>query len=368
MMLLTRHNLDQWVEALLGAGLRVVGTTMQAGQPVYAAVTRPSALDFSQVIPRNSLKDFVFPQTEPVMLYSIRKAGIEVKDVKADGPRVPDTVVLGARPCDAAGMAALQSVFTWQGEDDPLFLERRERTTVVTLACVRGDRSCFCTSVGLSPDASVGSDVLLRETVGGNFAVEAVTDKGSRLLACWPQCFEQGAEPLRPLDPPPVIERSDVEKILAWLSDPSHYNHDVWSVHAATCLGCGACTYVCPTCHCFDLTDEGSAYEGERRKNWDACQFDHFTAHAGGHNPRPLQSQRWRNRFMCKFHFYPTKFSAKGCVGCGRCIRVCYVGLDIAEMMEKVTGLAEANPSRQPSGLSREDPSPLKGEGRAGVS
>ncbi|MBI3807720.1 MAG: 4Fe-4S dicluster domain-containing protein, partial [Nitrospirae bacterium] len=81
--------------------------------------------------------------------------------------------------------------------------------------------------------------------------------------------------------------------------------------------------------------------------------------HAGGHNPRPLQSQRWRNRFMCKFHFYPTKFSAAGCVGCGRCIRVCYVGLDIAEMMEKVSDLSlglasppspakpdEASPSR----------------------
>jgi ferredoxin len=110
--------------------------------------------------------------------------------------------------------------------------------------------------------------------------------------------------------------------------------------HTAKCVGCGACTYVCPTCHCFDLTDEGNGREGERRKNWDACQFDHFTAHAGGHNPRELQSQRWRNRFMCKFHFYPTKFSSKGCVGCGRCIRVCYVGLDITEMMEKVTAYA----------------------------
>lgn len=340
MRLLTRRNLDRWVDALLAERIHVVGPVMQAGQPVYASITRPPALDFSQVIARNSIKDFFFPQTEMVMLYSIRKAGVEVKDPRPAGAEFPETVILGARPCDAAGMASLRSVFTWQQEEDALFLERLARTTVVTVACLRGDACCFCTSVGLAPDAPAGSDLLLRETVGGNFSVDAVTDKGERVLARWAPFFEEGAETLKPVVPPPVIERSDVAKILAWLSDPSHYEHEVWSEHAAKCLGCGACTYVCPTCHCFDLTDEGSAFEGERRKNWDACQFDHFTAHAGGHNPRPLQSQRWRNRFMCKFHFYPTKFSAAGCVGCGRCIRVCYVGLDIAEMMEKVNACA----------------------------
>lgn len=345
MKLLTRQNLDKWVDALLAERIRVVAPMMRAGQPVLASVDRPSAIDFSHVIPRNSLKDFFFPQTETVLVYTIRKSGVEIEPV---GMEFPETVVLGARPCDAAGVAALRSVFSWQGEDDPLFLERLERTTVVTLACVRGDSCCFCTSVGLGPDAPTGSDALLRETVEGNFYVEPVTERGSRLLERRPDFFGESAEPLRPLAPPPAIERSDVEKILAWLSDPAHYEDAVWAEHAATCLGCGACTYVCPTCHCFDLTDEGNARAGDRRKNWDACQFDHFTAHAGGHNPRPLQSQRWRNRFMCKFHFYPTKFSAQGCVGCGRCIRVCYVGLDITEMMEKI--------SSQPSAVSGQLP------------
>lgn len=346
-MLLTRHNLDRWVEAMLAERVRVVGPTMQASQPVMAAIKKPSLLDLSPVISRNSYKDFLFPQTEPVMLYTIKKTGVEMKDPLPSPPAAGgregwgETVALGVRPCDAAGIASLRSVFTWQGEEDPLFLERLERTTIVSLACVRGDACCFCTSVGLAPDTPTGSDVLLRETAAGNFSVERVTEKGGVLLARWAQFFEEQSEPLRPVVPPPVIERSDVEKILAWLSDPSHYNHEVWGEHAAKCLGCGACTYVCPTCHCFDLTDEGSAFQGERRKNWDACQFDHFAAHASGHNPRALQSQRWRNRFMCKFHFYPTKFSAKGCVGCGRCIRVCYVGLDIAEMMEKVTACTE---------------------------
>jgi ferredoxin len=337
MKLLTRQNLDKWVAAQVAADVHVVAPVIQAGQPVMALVQRPAGIDLSPVIARNSFKDFLFPQTETVMVYTIKKNGV---DVQPAGMEFPETVVLGSRPCDAAGVAAMKPVFTWLGEDDGLFLNRMERTTVVSLACVRGDSCCFCTSVGLAPDTTEGSDVLLRETVGGNFSVETVTDKGAALVERWAEFFEDRSEDITPIVPPPVIERSNVEKILTWLSDPANYDHTAWVEHTAKCVGCGACTYVCPTCHCFDLTDEGNDRGGERRKNWDACQFDHFTAHAGGHNPRALQSQRWRNRFMCKFHFYPTKFSSKGCVGCGRCIRVCYVGLDITEMMEKVTGCA----------------------------
>ncbi len=106
---------------------------------------------------------------------------------------------------------------------------------------------------------------------------------------------------------------------------------------ARKCVGCGACTYSCPTCHCFDITDEGTFFSGERRKNWDACQFDHFTLHASGHNPRDTQYKRWRNRFMCKFNFYPHKFKEKGCVGCGRCVRVCAVRMDITEVIEEIS-------------------------------
>ncbi len=342
-MILTRHNLDKWVAAQVAAKIQVVAPVIQAGQPVMAPVQGPAGADFSSVIARNSFKDFLFPQTETVMIYTIKKNGV---DVQPAGMEFPETVVLGSRPCDAAGVAAMKPVFTWQGEDDALFLNRMERTTVVSLACVRGDSCCFCTSVGLAPDTREGSDVLLRETVNGNFSVEPVTDKGAALVERWAECFEDRSEALKPIVPPPVMEQSDVEKILTWLSDPSNYDDKAWVEHTAKCVGCGACTYVCPTCHCFDLTDEGNDRGGQRRKNWDACQFDHFTAHAGGHNPRELQSQRWRNRFMCKFHFYPTKFSSKGCVGCGRCIRVCYVGLDITEMMEKVTVYANAHAER----------------------
>lgn len=334
MRLLKKSDIDKLVDKLLSEGIVVGAPVERAGQPVFAQVGSAAEIKLDHVIPRNSIKDFFFPQTEVVANFQIEKNSVKVEGVSLD---FPDTVILMARPCDAAGAASLRTIFTWMGEEDDFFLGRQAKTTVISLACTEGDGACFCTSVGLAPDAPQGSDLLLRETMHDNYLVEIVTERGRKLVERFDGLFGREMEEPKPITPPPVIDGTDIEKILAWLGDTKNYEDALWATHAGKCVGCGACTYVCPTCHCFDIVDEGNAYEGERRKNWDACQYDHFTQHAGGHNPRPLQSERWRNRFMCKFHFYPTKFSMKGCVGCGRCIRVCYVGLDIAEMMEKVS-------------------------------
>lgn len=332
--LLKKDDLGALVEKLVADGTVVGAPVERGGQPVFAKISTADEIKLNHVIPRNSIKDFFFPQTEVVAVFNL-----ESKTVKVEGPSMefPETVLLMATPCDAASVASLRSVFTWKGEEDGFFLNREARTTIISLACTERDGACFCTSVGLSPDTSEGSDLLFRATLNGNYMVEVVTDRGKALIDRFPTLFDEGSEDTKPIASPPVIEGSDIEEILGWLSDTRNYEDSLWATHAGKCVGCGACTYVCPTCHCFDITDEATAYKGERRKNWDACQYDHFTQHAGGHNPRELQSQRWRNRFMCKFNFYPNKFSMKGCVGCGRCIRVCYVGLDITEMMEKVS-------------------------------
>jgi ferredoxin len=127
-----------------------------------------------------------------------------------------------------------------------------------------------------------------------------------------------------------------------------NFENPFWSETTLACLGCGACAHTCPTCHCFDIVDEGSASEGSRVRNWDSCQFPLFTAHASGHNPRANQPQRQRQRIYHKFAIYPEKFGAILCTGCGNCTRNCPVGLGVLGVLEAINRHTTKTDERQP--------------------
>ncbi|MDH4226623.1 MAG: 4Fe-4S dicluster domain-containing protein [Deltaproteobacteria bacterium] len=331
--ILKKDSIKAVFEAVTKAGGAFVAPKVEARQTAFRPLTKSEDMTFDYVVPRNSFKEFFFPQTEPVLTIKNTKEGVKVEGVEVN-PQ--GTVIFGSRPCDAASAASLRSVFTWDFIDE-FYTKREDKAVVISIACTKGDDSCFCTSVGLTPDAKEGSDVLLRETESGDFTAEAVTDKGKAFIEKHKAAFVEGDAREKAIFKPAKVN-ADIDKIKARLKDTAHYDEkDLWPDLARKCVGCGACTFSCPTCHCFDITDEGSFTEGERRKNWDACQFEFFTLHASGHNPRDTQFKRWRNRFMCKFHIYPGKFKTKGCVGCGRCIRVCPVRLDITEVMEELS-------------------------------
>ena len=114
------------------------------------------------------------------------------------------------------------------------------------------------------------------------------------------------------------------------------FDHPIWKEVAERCLACGACTYLCPTCHCFDIQDEVMKSSGQRVRNWDSCMFPLFTLHGSGHNPRTRQGERWRQRLQHKFNYYVENFGCTACVGCGRCIVNCPVNIDIREVLERV--------------------------------
>lgn len=123
---------------------------------------------------------------------------------------------------------------------------------------------------------------------------------------------------------------------------PALFASDVWQAVSAKCLACGTCTYNCPTCHCFNIEDRQLAGGGERVRAWDSCMYPTFTQQASGHNPRPDQAARWRQRTMHKFEYLPRNVDLYGCVGCGRCIQSCPVRLDIRQVLEQVRQAAQA--------------------------
>jgi ferredoxin len=246
--------------------------------------------------------------------------GARVMLEDCEPPGTPQLIF--ARPCDAAALPILDHVFNWDYRDE-FYNGRRAASTVVTLACIRYDDECFCTSVSLGPEATAGSDAVLLKLGDGVFEVRPVTEKGRALFDGRTEPSE--SEAIRSSGPEVRFRRAPIE-----------FESAVWADATIACLGCGACAYTCPTCHCFDIVDEGTPAGGIRAKNWDSCQFPMFTLHASGHNPRQNQAQRQRQRIYHKFHIYPAKFGPVLCTGCGNCTRNCPVGLGVLNVLKAI--------------------------------
>jgi ferredoxin len=338
--LLTKAELLTLVERWIADGRRVAGPQCVNGHDShrqydlvqYGWLKSGDQLRLEGFIrPANSAKEYVFPRHE--VLYGYQFKGKQIELVPQELPTT-EQIVIGARPCDAAALAILDDVFNWDVKDE-LYNRRRELTTVITLACSEHDDSCFCTSVGSGPRDERGSDVLLIPIDGDKYEVRCLTEKGKKLFGDCPDFRpnENGTVPVAAdYAGPPA--RFDLDAVGTFLA--RGYDQPEWASLTRRCFGCGACAYTCPTCHCFDIVDEGGANGGVRARNWDACQFTMFTMHASGHNPRGDQSVRQRQRVHHKFQIYPDKFGELLCTGCGNCSRNCPADMGVLPVLKAI--------------------------------
>ncbi len=338
--------------------------------------------DFSCSRPRVSPKGLIFPQSERLLVYTTDESDPGHHIMEEAQKEFPPQVVVGIHPCDAAAFKLLDVNFDTPEYKDPWWIRRYAATTLVGICRPDADATMFSTMSCSGPMDERGLDAALYD-LGDGYAAKALTEKGravigelgggeatteqreavDRLIASAPgaqaRATAPGAQALAAAPGAPALDdgRPEPPRLPSLASDRLKsqplvplFEADFWDEVAAGCLNCGICTFLCPTCWCFDIQDEVHKRQGDRIRNWDSCMFPLYTLHASGHNPRGMKTQRVRNRFMHKLKYYVDKYSlGVMCVGCGRCVEACPVNIDIREVAERMNSFAAPEDSSTPS-------------------
>ena len=284
-----------------------------------------------------SAKDFFFPQTENLFDIKMQGKKIEIIDTRKESE---DFVIFGVRACDARSFTILDKVFL-SDPVDTYYKNRREHGTIITLACNRPEETCFCSAFGI--DASNPGGDISAWKVGEQMYFSANTDRGESLLNSVSSVLEEGDE--KPVEQ----EKESIKNIISNLPLGSLdfdsikeqellelFNSPKWAELSESCLGCGTCTFVCPTCQCYDIREFDTGSEVKRFRCWDSCMYSDFTKMAHG-NPRVSQLERFRQRFMHKLVYFPENNGGEfGCVGCGRCLSKCPISMNIVKVAKSL--------------------------------
>ena len=286
-----------------------------------------------------SPKDFFFPQTEDLMKFKTEGKNIEVIDVRRE---CEDFVIFGVRACDVKSFDILDRVFLTEPRDS-YYAMKRAHGIIVSVACQKPAETCFCGTFGIDPATPAG-DISAWKTDDALY-LQANTEKGERLMqsiaSLTEDCDGAAVEaqqqktgeimkklPLANL----TTEKFGGDKTMTLFDDPA------WKTLSESCLGCGTCTFVCPTCQCYDIKDFNTGNGVIRYRCWDSCRYSEFTKMAHGNN-RISQVERFRQRFMHKLVYYPANNDGLfSCVGCGRCLSKCPISMNIVKVMKNVGG------------------------------
>lgn len=269
-------------------------------------------------------KKLFYPQQETLFSYK----GSEFVEHK---PETKKQVLFGVHPCDLAGLGIMDKIFSADPEDTH-YMSRRRSTLVVGLSCMP-DKHCFCSSMG-TDSPSNGYDIFLTD-LDDIYLLEVQSPEGNRFMESSPDLFEPASSADRDKYKQFWIDRSKAFQIgfppenLRSVVD-MEWDNPIWEELAERCLSCGNCTPVCPTCYCFDIVDiaQLNGEQGERKREWDSCQFVGFAKVAGDFNFRPGPVDRLKFWYRHKLHGFDDPYGFKTCVGCGRCTVSCPAEID----------------------------------------
>ncbi len=329
----------------------------KAGQANYANWTEDCEVALDSLKTVKSPKDAFFPQFET--LYKVNRKIIPTDASEEEGSETlvetklrtkleitptelkdKDFVVFGMKSCDVKGIEALDKVFLTDPVDN-FYKARREHGIIVALACHEPEESCFCTVFGVDPaDPSKAKADVATWIVDGELYWKAISEKGEELTKSVASLLSDAA------DDAADAEISNITNIMTKLPNTKlslegwgegktdeKFNSEVWNDLYKPCLGCGTCTFVCPTCQCYDIKDYSTKDGIQRYRCWDSCMYSDFTLMAGGQN-RTSQVQRFRQRFMHKLVYFPDRYGMYSCVGCGRCVDKCPQSLNIVKVIK----------------------------------
>jgi sulfhydrogenase subunit beta (sulfur reductase) len=335
------------------AGLRKFYEAVIKGHETYAPVEHFGKYDYKRVTAFDgcdpdspiaqtmSVKPLFFPKSAKIMKFTATSAGTEISDTTED-PLTGNRVVLGVKHCDARGLQVLDQVYKWDYIDTD-YQKRRLNTIIVSTRCDKADTQCFCTSLDYDVEHSDAHDVKVVNGTDGSIYIQAVTEKGEGLLKeALGQESAVGSQ--QSAEEEMGKQYKEFEGSFRLKMDYKEVNDKLRKQFESTafedasrnCISCNTCAFICPTCHCFKISDEKLRDEGLRYKSYDSCNNVYFTLMAGGHNPRPVKYRRWRQRAMHKFVYYKERFGVNLCVGCGHCAISCPVNISIFEVVNQV--------------------------------